>query len=212
VKSLRRGAALNRAVQHPALPHLHNIFGTPAGGLALVYDWAAGEVLYDYTLFRGQRETHPQSPIVRLRALPVERIQAVLAVIYDLHLLLAKEGFIAVDFYDGCLLYDFETHALHIVDLDEYRRGPFTNEVGRLPGSKRFMAPEEFQVGARIDQVTNVFMLGRAAFELLADGSTVEEKWRGTPGQYAAARKAVSEPREARFGSVKEYIEAWDMQ
>ncbi len=210
VVALRRAAALNRAVQHPALPRMYNTFGTTAGGLALVYDWVPGEVLYDYTIFRGQRMTNPFSPMVRFRQLPIERIQATLDVIYDLHLLLADKGYIAVDFYDGCILYNFETHTTYIIDLDEYRPGPFTNPEARLPGSKRFMAPEEFRAGARIDQDTNVYMLGRTAFELLSDGSTMMEKWRGTPAQYAAARKAVSVDRTARFDSVREYLEAWN--
>ncbi len=209
VISLRRAAALNHAVQHPALPRLHNAFGAPAGGLVLVYDWAPGEVLYDYTQFRGQRLTNPRSPILRFRALPAERILDALAVIYDLHRLLAEKGYIAVDFYDGCILYDFDTFTTHIIDLDEYRPGPFTNAEGRLPGSKRFMATEECQPGARIDQATNVFTLGRAAFELLSDGTTAWEAWRGTPEQYAAALKAVSPQREARFQTVREYVQAW---
>jgi serine/threonine protein kinase, bacterial len=209
VASLRRAVALNRAVEHPALPRLHNSFGTPLGGLALVYDWAPGEVLYDYTLFRGERRTAPFSPLTRFRGQPVDEIQRALTVIYDVHQLLAEKGYIAVDFYDGCMLYDFDTRKLHLCDLDEYRHGQFTNEVGRLPGSKRYMAPEEFQQGQPIDQVTNVFTLGRAAFELLADGTTAEEKWRGTKGQYPVAKKAVAEKREERYASVKEYVEAW---
>ncbi len=209
VVSLRRAYALNRAVQHPALPHLYNAFGTPAGGLALVYDWAPGELLYDYTIFRGERQTNPLSPIVRFRELPAERAQAALDVVYNVNLLLAENGYIAVDFYDGCILYDFDTHSTHIIDLDEYRPGPFNNEAGRLPGSKRFMAPEEFQLGARIDQVTNVFTLGRAAFELISDGSTERSKWRGTDGQYTVALKAVSEDRAARYQNVPFYVAAW---
>jgi serine/threonine-protein kinase len=209
VMALRRAAALNKAVQHPALPQLYNSFGTTAGGLALVYDWVPGEVLYDYTIFRGQRLTNPFSPMVRFHQLPTERIQDTLNVIYDLHRLVAERGYIAVDFYDGCILYDFITYTTRIIDLDEYRPGPFANSEARLPGSKRFMAPEEFRAGAIIDQTTNVYMLGRTAFELLSDGSTWVEKWRGTPAQYAAAWKAVSLDRNARFASVGEYLEAW---
>lgn len=44
---------------------------------------------------------------------------------------------------DGCFLYDDERLAMHLVDLDEYRPGPFTVTADRLPGSSRYMAPEE---------------------------------------------------------------------
>jgi hypothetical protein len=51
-----------------------------------------------------------------------------------------------VDFYDGCLLYDFTSQELRVIDLDMYSRGPFTNTMGRIFGSTRFMAPEEFEL------------------------------------------------------------------
>ena len=45
ISSLRRAQALNTRVQHPALPRFHNAIETP-GGLALVYEWVPGELLY----------------------------------------------------------------------------------------------------------------------------------------------------------------------
>ena len=30
----------------------------------------------------------------------------------------ARAGFVAVDFYDGAVMYDFAAHAIHLVDLD----------------------------------------------------------------------------------------------
>ena len=62
-------------------------------------------------------------------------IQGRLDAIFDLHNELAGAGWIAVDFYDGCLIYDFKSGRLGIVDLDMYRERPFRNEMGRLFGS-----------------------------------------------------------------------------
>ena len=67
----------------------------------------------------------------------------------------------AVDFYDGAMIYDFATQALRLIDLDHYRDRPFINEMGRLFGSTRFIAPEEFEHGALIDEITTVFTMGR---------------------------------------------------
>jgi serine/threonine-protein kinase len=134
---------------------------------------------------------------------------AALDVIFDAHLAIAACGFIAVDFYDGCILYDFERARTYLCDLDEYRTGPFTNEAGRLPGSKRFMAPEEFQRGARIDQVTNVFTLGRTAFVLLGDGSPEVAAWRGSPAMLAVALRATNLEREQRYPGIPEFVEDW---
>ena len=94
--------------------------------------------------------------------------------------LLAERGFVASDFYDGCIIYDFQTSRTYLCDLDEYREGPFVLDMDRAYGATRFMAPEEFQRGAVIDQVTNVFNLGRAATVLLGDGTESMDAWKGT--------------------------------
>ncbi len=84
---------------------------------------------------------------------------------------IASKNYIAVDFYDGSLLYDFTGDILHICDIDDFREGAFTNQEGRLPGSTRFMAPEEFTRGALIDERTNVFRLGKMLYFCFGDES-----------------------------------------
>lgn len=122
--------------------------------------------------------------LARFRALPTHAIAAALTTVYELHVELARAGWLAVDFYDGCLMYDFVSHDLRVIDLDQYSRGPFTNAMGRMFGSTRFMAPEEFKLGACIDQRTTVFNLGRSASIFLRE--------RGTRSQIAAAARACS--------------------
>src|SRR3546814_10938396 len=58
---------------------------------------------------------------------------------------------------------------MRLIDLDEYRPGPFTVESDRLPGSTPYMAPEELVHGARVDERTTVFHLGRTAAQLTTD-------------------------------------------
>ena len=58
-------------------------------------------------------------------------------------------------------MVDFQAPGLRVIDLDSYRQAPTTNEMGRMFGSTRFMAPEELELGARLDQRTTVFTLGR---------------------------------------------------
>lgn len=43
-------------------------------------------------------------------------------------------------------MYDFAAREIRFMDLECYRRGPYRNEVGRLPGSTRFMAPRSSRV------------------------------------------------------------------
>ena len=193
VALLYNAARLRRSCDHLTLPALHRIFET-AHGPALVYDWVDGECLYGG---RGD----PQSAHQRFRRLPADAILAVLDAIYDLHIQLVQRGWIAVDFYDGCLMYDFERQVAHIVDLDNYHLGAFTNQMGRMFGSTRFMAPEEFERGAVIDERTTVFTMGRTAVAFLGDG--IE----GAMGE--VVRRACRQEREARYRSIEEFYAAW---
>ena len=96
------------AVQHSALPRLRNSFDIP-DGLALVYDWVEGECLRSI-LPPGHEpspdELHPRD---RFCALPADEIIAALDAIYDVHLAVVEQGFIAEDFYDGCMIFGLWT-------------------------------------------------------------------------------------------------------
>ena len=201
---LKQAVRFHAAVQHDALPRLYNVFTTP-DGLTLVYNWVDGESLRpERELDAG--EMHPRD---RFCALPASEIVAALNVIYDVHLLIEKRGFIAEDFYDGCIIYDFEKKQIHLYDFDHYHPAPFINDRGRLYGSSRFMAPEEFQKGEWIDERTNVFMLGRAAFVLLANSSDSRSDWKGNVAMWQVAKKATNTDKRLRYPSVREFVSAW---
>ncbi|MBZ9609183.1 hypothetical protein G9F73_015430 [Clostridium estertheticum] len=70
---------------------------------------------------------------------------------------------------DGSIIYDFETNKTIICDIDFYTKNPFINTMGHMWGSSRFMSPEEFEKGATIDEITNVFTMGAMAFEILGN-------------------------------------------
>lgn len=141
--------------------------------------------------------------------MPADEILQALDLIFDLHAYLAEQGWVAVDFYDGCLLYDFSRQTLRIMDLDTYHQGPFINAMGRMFGSSRFMAPEEFQLGAIIDQRTTVFTMGRTAALFLSDGTLERAPFRGNNGLHAVIVQACQADREQRFATVQDFYNAW---
>lgn len=204
VALLRNAACLSGGCDHPALPRLYNVIESPDGPL-LVYEWVDGELLG----VSRERRDDPHSPHQRFRRLPPEEILQALDVIFEVHHRLARLGWIAVDFYDGSLIYDFERGQVHLVDLDNYCQGPFTNEMGRMFGSTRFMAPEEFQLGAPIDERTNVFTMGRTVSVFLSDGTLNREAFRGTDPLYEVMRRACREGRDERFESMAAFCAAW---
>ena len=166
VARLENAERLARTVAHPALTEFVTSIES-AWGRMLVYRWAEGENLYVPGPLRGAAVSAAR----RFRSLPRARRIAAVRSIIDLHVTLAGCGWVAGDFYDGCLIYDFDAEALRVCDLDHYRSGPYRNTAGRMPGSTRFMAPEEFERGRVIDERTTVFTLGRTAAIFLDDWS-----------------------------------------
>ncbi len=194
VSLLRNAVRLRRSCDHSALPRLHRVIESP-GGPMLFYQWVEGELV--------------RPSLRRVRRLPVPEIVRLLDTVYQAHHQLARSGWVASDFYDGAMIYDFERRELHIVDLDLYVDAPFTNQQGRMFGSKRFMAPEELVLGAAIDHRTTVFTMGRTAAVLMSDGTLERQPFRGSDGQHAVVRRACCEDPSERHGSVAEFHSAW---
>ena len=194
VSLLRNAVVLSHGCSHRALPRLHQVIESPSGPL-LFYRWVDGELV--------------KKAIRRVRGLPASEVMGLLDVVYGLHHQLARSGWIAVDFYDGCMIYDFGRREVHLVDLDNYRNGPFTNEIGRMFGSTRFMAPEEFELGAPIDERTTVFTMGRTAAVLLSDSTLERGPFRGSDAQHEIIRRACRDDRSERFESMAEFHAAW---
>jgi serine/threonine-protein kinase len=208
---LESAVRLHTAVRHPAIAALRGWF-TFASGLAVVHDWVPGEVLNDPLAPGALPRADPRSAFARFRQIPVRDVLAVYGTVLDAHRAVAERGFVAVDFYDGCLIYDFAGHAIWLCDLDSYRPGPYVLDRDRQDGSVRFMAPEEFTKGATIDERSTVFTLGRTAFVLLSRGQRGEQNrdlWRAGDALFQVATTATSPDPADRYQSVADLIGAW---
>jgi serine/threonine protein kinase, bacterial len=151
---LRNAIRLSATLRDPALCQLRNVIET-AHGPMLVYEWASGELI---GVPRARRED-PASAFVRFKRLPLAELVAAMTEVFRVHAALCARGWVASDFYAGALMYDFDLRQIKLVDLDMYRE-PFVNDMGRMFGSTTFMAPEEYALGARIDELTTVFTMG----------------------------------------------------
>ena len=176
-------------------------------GLLMQHNWVPGRVLHS-----PEEDRHdPGSTYQRFLRLPIEQRLVTYAAIMQLFLEIEQKGIIIEDFYDGCILYDFETHQAHVCDLDHIHPGPYVLEKDRQYGSARFMAPEEFQKGALIDQRTTVYTLGATGFVLLNDNRRQRADWPLGEASYRALAKAISANKEDRQGSVREFSEQWEI-
>lgn len=207
---LRSAARFHDAVRHPVIlaPVSFADLGSRA---AIVYPWVAGSVLYHPTRAHRPSRTDPASPMRAFRALPLPLISRVVDDIFDAHLAVADAGYVAVDFYDGCMLYDPHTGGIHLIDLDHYRPGPFIVGPQLLPGSTRYLSPEERTTGALVDQRTMVYTLGRAGLILMDEGDS-EQAWRGTAAQRKVLIRATSTDPAERYENVAQFVRAWRAQ
>lgn len=197
VQALKSAASRYDILRHPALVKLAG-HGEVAGGYALVFRWAEGESLYDRKV--KERLRH-QPQIVKLQAL--DRI-------FDFHLHCAQRGYVSVDFYDGSLLFDFATGSVTICDIDLYRPQPACNDMGRMPGSARYLSPEEYELGAPLDSITMQYTMGALAFDFLSrDGSRYADQWTADPQLYEIALRATQADRAQRYPGIGAFLSAW---
>ena len=90
-----------------------------------------------------------------------------------------------------------------------FRRQPCVNDMGRMWGSSRFQAPEEYQLGAVIDEVMNVYTLGATAFALFGGYSRARDDWQLSGELHAIAAAAVSDQRAQRQQSIAQFSAQW---
>ncbi|MBS4204138.1 serine/threonine protein kinase [Lederbergia citrea] len=211
VLRLKQSISLYEELNHPYLVQLidHHEVGN---GYVSIFDWFDGECLHSHWSFPPPAKyNHPESPFYRYKQLSVETRLASFDSILRFHVHVEKKNYVAVDFYDGSILYDFKNDVTKICDIDMYQKKPYTNMMGRLWGSKRFMSPEEYELGAAIDERTNVFNMGAIAFGLL--GGELDRsfsKWDASKELHDVAIRAVDKNRSNRYSSVEELYLAWD--
>lgn len=198
-QSLRRAAAFHRSVRHSAIVHPIDV-SDARDETSITYPWCPGEVLNHATVAGSDR-----SALARFRRLDVEVVHDAIGTILSAHETVAAAGFVSVDLYDGCFLYDFDDHDMRLIDLDEYRSSPFTVDADRLPGSRRYMAPEEFERGSTIDERTMVFHLGRTISELL----DTESGSRCSAAQRRVVQASTEDARRSRLPTVAALVDAW---
>ena len=170
------------------------------GGFAVVFEWVDGECMGRmYPLSRQ-----------KFLQMPYNTRLDIFDDILSFHAHVIHKGYIAIDFYDGSILYDFITKKTVICDIDFYSKTPYINKMGRMWGSSHFMSPEEFKLGFNIDEITNVYLMGATAFALFANYNRSLEKWPLSEKLYRVALKAVSNELSMRQQNIQQFIDEWN--
>lgn len=192
----------------------------------VVFEWAEGECLFDHWNFRKyENDPDLKSPKERFRELSVGKKLKTAEVLFSFLENVNQKGYVAVDFYDGSLIYDFSTDVLTICDIDLFRKAPVINDKGEdWFGTKRLKAPEEYEKGSVIDEQTNIFTLGALLFEFFGTFSEEEihrryqenqfrpcslSNWQLNKESYQVAKKAVSLNKRDRYLTFADFFEDW---
>ena len=199
VERLRKTVPIYRNLGHENLISLRDSREV-AGGYAMIFDWAEG-----ISMGRMYPTEHQA-----FMALPTADRLRVFSDILDFLLHVGRRGYLAVDFYDGSVMYDPQTKKTTICDVDFFRPLPTQNDMGRMWGSSKFQAPEEYIPGATLDRATNVYNLGAMAFALFGSYGRTRESWELSDGLFAVAAKAAADGRPDRYPDAKALKEAWE--
>ena len=170
------------------------------GGYANIFEWTDAECI-----------GYP-CPATRQRflSLPVETKMRAFNDIVAFHALVAEKGYVAIDFYADQMLYDFESDKIIICDIDFYQKSPYYGDKG-MWGSENFVSPEERVADLRIDEVTMVYTMGAAVFCMFTDYDRSYEKWPLKKALYDVAKKAVSDDRDMRQQSIRQFNYEWEL-
>lgn len=192
----------------------------------LIFHWAEGECLFDHWNFDYYLK-HPEvdSPRVKFSKLAQKEKMKVATQLLEFMSFVETKNYGAVDFYDGSLMYDFETHSLTICDIDFFKKRPFVNNVGEnYWGTKRLKAPEEYQFEAMIDERTAVFTIGALFFNIFGEYPpeiltemykenrfipVSKNNWTLPEELYNVALKAVSKSPNDRYQTIASFQDKW---
>jgi serine/threonine-protein kinase len=197
IEQLKETAPIYKDLAHPSLIHFVKAEEI-GGGFAMVFEWVDAIC------------AHPMYPAdyQKFRQLSIEIKAQIFGEIMEFMAFVAERGYVAIDFYDGSIMWDSANERTVICDIDFFQKSPYVGRMG-LWGSSRFVSPEERTDGAVIDEVTNVYTLGATAFAMFADSARSHEAWTFSDAQYAVAKRATSDNRDERQQSIRQLIEEW---
>lgn len=225
VENLKIATSVYNDLAHPHLIQLIEHFSYKDLYIA-VFKWVDGECLFDYWNFeKYSNNSELIAPRERFIKMPCDKKLNAFNTVFEFLTFIESKNYVAVDFYDGSIMYDFENDIVTVCDVDFFRKNPLLNDIGEdFWGTKRLKSPEEYTIGEKIDTITNVFTLGALLFHFFGSYTDEEiarmyeknafipcryETWELSENLYKVALKAVQSNRENRYSSMKSFYEAW---
>lgn len=146
---------------------------------AVIFEYADGECLFDRWNFeKYKNDSTLITPIQKFKKLEISKRLDVVYKLFSFFETFINAGYVAVDFYDSSIIYNFEQDEATFCDIDLFRKLPTKNDLGKdYYGTKRLKAPEENELGATIDELTNEFTLGAIIFDIFSNVSNNDKRY-----------------------------------
>lgn len=187
---------------------------------AVIFEYADGECLFDHWNFeKYKNDSTLITPIQKFKKLEISKRLDVVYKLFSFLETFINAGYVAVDFYDSSIIYNFEKDEATFCDIDLFRKLPTKNDLGKdYYGTKRLKAPEENELGATIDELTNEFTLGAIIFDIFSNVSNNDkryeigmfipndlEEFELNTKTYNVLLKATNYDRNNRYTSINEF-------
>lgn len=146
---------------------------------AVIFEYADGECLFDHWNFeKYKNDSTLITPIQKFKKLEISKRLDVVYKLFSFFETFINAGYVAVDFYDSSIIYNFEKDEATFCDIDLFRKLPTKNDLEKdYYGTKRLKAPEENELGATIDELTNEFTLGAIIFDIFSNVSNNDKRY-----------------------------------
>ncbi|NLC32315.1 MAG: hypothetical protein GX781_03355 [Clostridiales bacterium] len=198
VQKLRQAMKYYHTLRHAAL--IKYISGKDFGTSCLcVFEWAEGLSLgpdpVAYSTFRH---------------LPLLKRLGLFDMVCDFHLKAENEGIVIAGLSDSHMNFHMQTQQLLITNIDNYLPLPSINTRGRLPGSPLYLPPEGYQIGAAIDETSNVYTLAALSHSFFGDKiNKKKEAWEASDLLYEISKRALNENRNLRQQNTDDFLAQW---
>ena len=125
IDRLKAAVQKYKDMAHPSLIHLVDALEI-GNGFMLLFDWEDGKSIGDQNLLLREQ----------FYSLPIIKRMNVFEEIMRFHAHVAQCGYVAIDFNDNSILYNFDTDKIKICDIDFYAKQSYMNGMGRIFGIK----------------------------------------------------------------------------
>lgn len=215
---LKEAVSKYKAIKHDNLIKYINSFDYKEF-YVVIYEYAEGECLFDHWNFDKYNLTKEITPLIKFKSLSIEKRLNVVEKLFSFFETFINQGYVAVDFYDSSIIYNFKTDEVIFCDIDLFKKNPTTNDLGEnYFGTKRLKAPEENCLGATIDELTSEFTLGAIIFDIFSNVINTNKRYNlgmFIPNDikefelseevYNVLIKATNYDRDKRYKSIKEF-------